>query len=957
VPTPPSSPSASPPRRASHAQRLTRTQWRIGLAITLAMALLQLLGATTTWEYAAFDARSRWFASQNAGPTDRVAVVMIDDSSLETVGRWPWPRGHLATVIDELRRAGASVVALDLLFDEPQAIELRRADAGVIEVDNDALLAASMAAHGRVVQAVSFNNIDAGALGSSTAGESERRKAPFERVIDAVAADPAISLGALRVAIIPDAPPAGMEMDDLARKAAAARELVVRAGTISIPMANAGAKDARAAWPRSNDPGMPVPAIASAAALVASASFGDGDLDGSVRRLPLWIQVRERLHPTLALAACALHLGVSLSDLAVTPFETAVTTPGGTVRIPAHAAMLRGLRAQGPLVGLAYVPWPRGGDGSWMRQFAIAAQDAQPGEHAALTPGEISMGWILGPTRTIAPAIRANLASLDGPMIALGEKLGLIADLAAYRDRAAKLLTLEPGSPEWEQVFAPQQAAWTTAMEEAAALLEMSAGVDRATLPEAERIDLENLEAIAGDAPRSAISAIRDGATRIAEFRTTQLPARVKDRIVFVGWSATGAIADFARTPIHPRTPGVLVHAALANALLASQDRPQFVREAPVWANLLVVALLGFVGTLVAVRTSVLASPLVLLAAAAAWIAIDGVALWDYGNWSMALVGPLAAAGASWVAVILHRLLVEQRGRKQTEARFRSYVSPEVVDILVGDPSLSSMVPVRRELTIFFSDIANWTTLAEKLGTEGIGVFLATYLKAMTDILQARRATIDKYLGDGIMAFWGAPVEDQHHARRAVEAVIEMQETLERMNAAGDFGPAGAITVRIGLAAGEVNVGDFGNPPHKSAYTVIGDAANLAARLESANKQFGSLILMSDRVKRLMETDLPVRLMGRVVVKGKTEPETLWEPVGSRTPRGPRTAEWITATNNAVEAYIRGDFAASRAGFDALEREFAERTLAELYRHSMDAVEEAGGPGAGFDGSIVLKDK
>jgi adenylate cyclase len=284
-------------------------------------------------------------------------------------------------------------------------------------------------------------------------------------------------------------------------------------------------------------------------------------------------------------------------------------------------------------------------------------------------------------------------------------------------------------------------------------------------------------------------------------------------------------------------------------------------------------------------------------------------------------------------------------------------VSPDVVDILVNNPSMSSMAPVRRELTIFFSDIASWTTLAERLGTEGIGKFLATYLKEMTDILQNNRATIDKYLGDGIMAFWGAPVADPDHARHAVEAVIEMQQALERMNRNGDFGPAGSITVRIGLAAGEVNVGDFGNPPNKSSYTVIGDAANLAARLESANKQFGSLILISDRVKQLMGVELPMRLMGRVVVKGKTEPETLWEPIGSRTPRGERTPAWITASNDAVEAYIRGDFLASRRLFDVLEQTFDEPVLADLYRHSMDAVEAEGGPGENFDGSIVLKEK
>jgi adenylate cyclase len=152
-------------------------------------------------------------------------------------------------------------------------------------------------------------------------------------------------------------------------------------------------------------------------------------------------------------------------------------------------------------------------------------------------------------------------------------------------------------------------------------------------------------------------------------------------------------------------------------------------------------------------------------------------------------------------------------------------------------------------------------------------------------------------------------------------------------------------------------VGDFGNPPAKSAYTVIGDAANLAARLESANKQFGSRTLMSGRVRELTGDAIPARLIGRVVVKGKTEPETLYEPIGTRRPKGPRTEEWITLTNQATQAYISGDFPTARRLLARLQAEFDEGPLAEIYEESMEAIERAGGPGLGFDGALVLKEK
>lgn len=480
--------------------------------------------------------------------------------------------------------------------------------------------------------------------------------------------------------------------------------------------------------------------------------------------------------------------------------------------------------------------------------------------------------------------------------------------------------------------------------------------VDPASLSAEEKEALATLDRVITDGPRM-VREIERGLEDLDEWWNKDLPAFARGRVVFIGWSATGALADFVETSIDPRTPGVLVHAAVTNAILNSVESTQFITEAPHWLNLLAVLVLGCVGTIIGVRMGVVQSPIVLLIALAIWFIFDGIVIWDWRNLFLVEAAPMAAAVLGWLTVILHRLLVEQRGRRQTEARFRSYVSPDVVDILVNNPDLNSMAPQKRELTIFFSDIAGWTTITERIGTEGIAAFLATYLKEMTDILQDNRATIDKYLGDGIMAFWGAPVEDPDHAKHAVEAVILMQKKLQEMNQAGAFGPAGQVGVRIGLASGEVNVGDFGNPPHKSAYTVIGDSANLSARLESANKQFGSKILMTERTRELAGMTSGYRLIGRVVVKGKTEPETLYEPIGDMKPKGDRTGEWIKATDEAVGAYIAGDFDRALGLFDRLDKEFGDHELAEKYRDSIALVREQGGPGADFKGTIVLSEK
>jgi adenylate cyclase len=280
----------------------------------------------------------------------------------------------------------------------------------------------------------------------------------------------------------------------------------------------------------------------------------------------------------------------------------------------------------------------------------------------------------------------------------------------------------------------------------------------------------------------------------------------------------------------------VHVHAAVCNSLLTGFQRI----PGPLAGQLLIVLSLGLVGTWIGVRSTVVGGPLLVIVALVLWGVFASVVLWGMYDRIWSIAGPTVAASAGWLVVVLHRLLVEQRSRRKTEERFKSYVSPAVVDILVQNPSLSSMAPQQKELTVLFTDIAGFTTTAEKLGSQGTAELLAIYLGTMTEVVQRHGATLDKYIGDAIMAFWGAPIDDLKHARNACTAAVEMMKTLDRLNEENAFGAAGVLKVRIGLATGELMVGDFGNPPRNSSYTVIGDTANLSSRLEGANKVFGA---------------------------------------------------------------------------------------------------------------------
>jgi class 3 adenylate cyclase len=929
---------------------MAQVQLWLGFAVTALLAVLQSLGLTRRLEYPLYDLRMLVFNVFSPPPSDQVVVIAIDDPSIETVGKWPWPRGHLGLAIAELERAGAAVVALDLLQDDPQAILYEPEGASLRAVDNDALLAAAMKSFGGVVQGASFPWREP----REWEAEQQRRaarKVPqvrFDQILGAMSVNPYIAAEELRETYLPGEAADGPHTDDIRWKMERARTLlaVEPRSSLALPRETAN-------WPASNDQKPPVPAIAAAAASIASVSFGGGDADGAVRRIPLWVQSRGRIFPSLGLAAALKKLGVPLSGVAVDTNFSDIGLPGGErLSIPTHAGPLKEYAGMGELDGFMHVVWPRGGWAGWERQFARRAPDSPKGFETT----EIPLGRVLDPVLRIFPVMRANIAGLSDQVRALDRGYGL-GDAKSFAARTAEMDSLSPDAPRWRDLWRAHKSELEKIRVDAQSMLAdfTAGGVTPEGFSAGEKAAYADLQAAAVDAPRAVESIDRD-LSELDAWRG-ELARRVGGRVCFIGWTATGALADFVRTSIDSRTPGVMVHAAIANTILNSVHSPQFLQGAPHWMNLAALLALGILGTMIGVRLGVVEGPFALIGVLAVWFTVDGLIFWDWRNLFVAEVTPMAAAVLGWLGVILHRLLIEQRSRRQTEARFRSYVSPDVVDILVNNPGMDSMRPQKRELTIFFSDIAGWTTIAERLGTEGVATFLATYLKAMTDILQDHRATIDKYLGDGIMAFWGAPIADDQHAAHAVDAVLLMQKKLEEMNEEGAFGPAGRIGVRIGLASGEVNVGDFGNPPDKSAYTVIGDAANLSARLEAANKQFGSRILMTERTRALAGLEKNARLIGKIVVKGKTEPETLWEPVGEMQTKGPRTAEWISLSNDAVRAYMAGDFNRAEGLFARLEAEFGERELAGIYRSAIEGFRRTGGPPAGFDGTIVLTEK
>ncbi len=352
--------------------------------------------------------------------------------------------------------------------------------------------------------------------------------------------------------------------------------------------------------------------------------------------------------------------------------------------------------------------------------------------------------------------------------------------------------------------------------------------------------------------------------------------SQLRGRIVLVGTTAPGQ-TDLRATAVSEVFPGVEIHASLIAGALDGRLNQRPV-EAPA---------IGAVATLLAGAALALALPSLgavgaVLASVAAALALAGANAVAYSGFGMVL--PLAASLAAVLALGLFNLTVgwfaEGRARRAMEQLFGEYVSPELVEQMARDPFTYRIAQSdNRELTILFADIRGFTRIAETMDPEALREYINAFLTRMTGIIHAHRGTVDKYMGDAVMAFWGAPVEDPAHADHAVEAALAMQAEVRRMSE--DFLERGLppLAVGIGINTGVVRVGDMGSKLRR-AYTVIGDAVNLASRLESLTKQYEVPIVVGETTARSCRRHAFAAL-ARASVAGRAEAVSVFVPTGT----------------------------------------------------------------------------
>jgi len=340
-------------------------------------------------------------------------------------------------------------------------------------------------------------------------------------------------------------------------------------------------------------------------------------------------------------------------------------------------------------------------------------------------------------------------------------------------------------------------------------------------------------------------------------------PEKLRGRIALVGTTAPGLL-DLRSTPVDSVYPGVEIHANLIAGMLDHdlKEKPTFMLGAEV-------ALLFIGGVALSMLIPVLSPFFATLAGLTGLALISALNLlvWSWADMVLPLAASILMTLAIYVINMAYGYFVETRSKRQFTELFGQYVPPELVDRMARDPEKYSMEGKEEVLTVLFSDVRGFTGISESLSAKELTTYINMYLTAMSLLIRSNHGTLDKYIGDAIMAFWGAPVEDPTHARHGVLTALQMQQRAVTLNE--EFKAQGwpAFHIGIGVNSGLMRVGDMGSKLRK-AYTVMGDPVNLGSRLEGITKQYGIGILVGEETRSAV-TDVEYRKVDLVQVKGR----------------------------------------------------------------------------------------
>jgi adenylate cyclase len=425
--------------------------------------------------------------------------------------------------------------------------------------------------------------------------------------------------------------------------------------------------------------------------------------------------------------------------------------------------------------------------------------------------------------------------------------------------------------------------------------------------------------------------------------------ANLEGRVVLIGSTAPG-IMDLRVTPTSKQFPGVEIHANVVSGILDG-----VIPWEPVGVHTLEVLTILVLGLILAALLP-FAQPLrATLLTVAALALLAGVDLYAWSHWHMNLpvAAALAAVAGLFILNMSYGFFVEARSKLQITRLFGQYVPPELVDEMAQDPARYSLRGESRVMTVLFSDIVGFTSISEKLEASELAAMLNVYLSHMTRLVQERKGTIDKYIGDAIMAFWGAPMSDENHARDAVLTAMAMQSTLVVLNQKLQEKGWPPVALGVGVNTGRMSVGNMGSE-FRMAYTVMADAVNLASRLEALTRQYGVWVLCGEATREACP-DIAFMPIDRVRVKGKDQPVAIYEPLGVAAEVAPARLEAARQFEAALDDYNGQRWTAAETKLRALNNE-APCKLYDVYLQRVAVFQEMPPP-ADWDGVFTYTTK
>ena len=420
--------------------------------------------------------------------------------------------------------------------------------------------------------------------------------------------------------------------------------------------------------------------------------------------------------------------------------------------------------------------------------------------------------------------------------------------------------------------------------------------------------------------------------------------------IVLVGTTAPGLL-DLRTTPVDEVYPGVEVHANLIAGILDGA-----VKQLPAYtlgAEVVLLLLFGLVMAVIAPLLSPLWATVMAVLLILTYIGFN-LLVWTLGNFVLPLASGVLMLLAMFMLNMSYGYFIETRGKRQLSSLFGHYVPPALVDEMSSNPEAYSLEAESREMTVLFSDIRGFTAISERLNPKELSALMNQFLTPMTRAIHDRRGTIDKYMGDAIMSFWGAPLPDSAHALHALQAGLDMLARLDDLNA--EFKTRGWPEVRIGIGinSGTMSVGNMGSE-FRVAYTALGDAVNLGSRLEGLTKIYEIPLLVSETTKEAVP-EYAFREIDKVRAKGKDQPITIYEPLGLKEEVDAKWKGELKLYREALRLYRGQEWDMAEMNFLNLRKNSRAPALYRLYVERIAHFRQHP-PGKNWDGVFTHTEK